>query len=1113
MESTPRYEILNAIATGEFATVCRARDRELGREVAVKQIHQQFLNDPRQLERYWREAQLLASLQHPNIITIYDVVRPKGWLILELMRGSLQKTVEAGPVDLDLLRGVLVCSLNALQFLHGNGVIHGDVKPSNMLVDASGRIKLGDFGLARRASNEQGSLLKGTTKYMAPELVNNQFGPVGPASDLYSLGFSAYELLCGPQFEALFPGLMTFGRDRQIAWLMWHAAPDRVLPPISRVLEGVPEDLARVIERLSTKDLSKRYQSAQEVLRDLRGGQAVVAGIEDVPEDAPPPVDKKKKTRRIAAIAAMAMSLALCAVMLLPSGRSGQQEEVKAIEGTVLSVDVDRRMVVVQSAEDKKPIPISVTAQDEFWINGKRKLLWDLQTSDRIVVDYQLNDARRRVTVFKASRPERQDGVIKAIEPEAGQITVAVGSAGEEEEVTIRVPADLKILLNGSDRLGDQPVTLADVQVGDRAAVEHVGETTGRAATELAVAREVSTTGTIRAVDPKKREITIDQGDGSASKLVVLPYAPKVEITLNDKAVLDQRALTPADLLPGDKATVTHDTKILRVDAYRILGQPGVVQTVQANSLEVMLDGQTQARNFSVDENTKISISGEPVQLNELRPGDAVDITHDSPSATALNARALAIAARRPINAARWALLIGVQDYDDPSLDGATHPIEDTKALQDVLVKRYAVPANQAVTVADPTLVRLKQGISSLLDRVQADHSVIVYFGGRALRDKDGRVYLAPKDFQRGQMETTGLSFQWLVDRIEACPGKEKLLLLDACPPPGADPTVEPSSAEIFGTLQAPPGQAALRTVTGIAGCSEGQRALVIQGKNAGLFASSLAQGLSGLADKNRDNRLEPTELSTFASETMASSGVGTQTPKIFLPDNRPPRFDDDARKAIREFAAYVGQSDLRMSEVKLKYTATQGLTPNEPEPKMIYALILLKFRQRQEAQQQFEALKLQYPELTMPMQGLAWLHLEKRDFAEGAKDLLELVNRVPPPKRPGDRYPPETIAMFRWAGKLREYAASADERQSAPAATFQKIDAAVADRGDAATQAFETGRKESRAVLDGFNKVMENANDDATKVKANIERRLMVNYASFPFDAAVQEILQAVDR
>ncbi len=261
--------------------------------MAIKQIHRQFLDDPRQLERYWREAQLLASLQHPNILTIYDIVRPKGWLILELMRGSLQRTAQVAPIDLDLLRVVLLNCLNALQFLHSNGIIHGDVKPSNMLVDVQGRVKLGDFGLAHRASNEQGSLLKGTTKYMAPELVSDQFGSVGPASDLYALGFSAYELMCGPHFESLFPGLGSFGRDRQIAWLMWHAAADRHLPEIGRVLEGVPEDLAQVVQRLVAKDQALRYQEAAAALADLRAGHAPGTASPEPAAEAPPP-DKRR---------------------------------------------------------------------------------------------------------------------------------------------------------------------------------------------------------------------------------------------------------------------------------------------------------------------------------------------------------------------------------------------------------------------------------------------------------------------------------------------------------------------------------------------------------------------------------------------------------------------------------------------------------------------------------------------------------------------------------------------------------------------------------------------------------------------------------------------------
>lgn len=99
--TAPRYELLQKIATGSFAVVYHGRDRKLHRDVAIKQIHAQFLADQHQLARYWQEAQLLASLQHPHVVTIYDIVRPRGWLVLERMHGNLARECEGEGIDLD----------------------------------------------------------------------------------------------------------------------------------------------------------------------------------------------------------------------------------------------------------------------------------------------------------------------------------------------------------------------------------------------------------------------------------------------------------------------------------------------------------------------------------------------------------------------------------------------------------------------------------------------------------------------------------------------------------------------------------------------------------------------------------------------------------------------------------------------------------------------------------------------------------------------------------------------------------------------------------------------------------------------------------------------------
>src|SRR5688572_15039623 len=146
MPAQDRYELQGLIGNGDFAAVYRARDRELGRDVAIKQVHGQYMNDPRRLERFWREAQLLATLAHPHILTIYDVVRPRGWLVLELMQGTLLDACKGEPIDLELLRSALTGSLQALSLLHANKVIHGDIKPTNLLLDKLGRVKIGDFG-------------------------------------------------------------------------------------------------------------------------------------------------------------------------------------------------------------------------------------------------------------------------------------------------------------------------------------------------------------------------------------------------------------------------------------------------------------------------------------------------------------------------------------------------------------------------------------------------------------------------------------------------------------------------------------------------------------------------------------------------------------------------------------------------------------------------------------------------------------------------------------------------------------------------------------------------------------------------------------------------------
>ena len=152
-----RYQTGAPLGQGEFAVVYQGTDTKLSRDVAIKQLHAQYLADPKQLEKYWAEAQLVASLEHPHIISIYDIVPDQGWLIMELMQGSLKNLLDVGAMGAEDVRQAIVHAATALGYLHNQGIVHGDVKPSNLFISKTRRLKLGDFGLARRATGDDGS--------------------------------------------------------------------------------------------------------------------------------------------------------------------------------------------------------------------------------------------------------------------------------------------------------------------------------------------------------------------------------------------------------------------------------------------------------------------------------------------------------------------------------------------------------------------------------------------------------------------------------------------------------------------------------------------------------------------------------------------------------------------------------------------------------------------------------------------------------------------------------------------------------------------------------------------------------------------------------------------
>lgn len=1133
MAAIARYEIVDTIATGDFAIVYRARDRELGREVAIKQIHQQYLTDPRQLERYWREAQLLANLQHPHILTIYDIDRSRGWLILELMRGSLKQTLEAGPIDLDYLRIVLAGSLSALDFLHSHGIIHGDIKPSNLLVDVQSRVKLGDFGLARRAASEEGSLLKGTTKYMAPELISPQFGPVGPASDLYSLGFTCYELMCGPQFESLFPGLGAYGRDRQIAWMMWHSAADLHLPEIHRVLEGVPPDLAAIIQRMVTKDPQRRYHSAGEVLRDLRTDPRLVAMPAPPPEESPEEIAarereaRQKKLTRLGAIMALVVSVMLSLWMIWPKPTPPPQGPPPPTWAAVRHVYPEERRLSVEYLEGEhkgEAVDLSITRHDRFFINEKAATLRDLQEGDKMIVKV-LDDVetKHRFTEYRIYRPEENRGMVAKVEPEVGQFWLRLeGSPEGASPLCIRVPPDLgqnkKMTFNGRTDIEGRAIQLADLQVDDRVVVRHRGTDQGREAIQLDILRVVPFEGIVRAYDDKKKVLTVARGEDSTAEVLSLPVASHCEVTLNDQRVLQEKLLTPADLQPGDKATVYHDLQIVRVQAYRTIGEVGPIVRIEyeGRTMEVQVDGKE--KKFLVRTDCKITLGGEPVEWTDLRKGDIVDIQHETPDPTR-TPEAKQIAARRPPDPKRWAILIGIQNYEDQLLTGLTWPRQDVQYLREMLVRRFAVPQDQVLLLVDENLVRLEQGIPGFLGRTGADSLVIIYFAGHAFKDSEGKVYLAPKNFDSRRIQLTGLPLQWLVDEFEKCSAREKWLLLDCSQGDTAPGLEQPSTAEMIRTIKTAQTRGIFRTVTGIASCREGQKGYFSPEKGHSVFAYALGEGFSGKADKNRDGQLEVTELSEFLQKAMAEASKSlakTQTPELFLPNLEPPRLSENAKRAIRRLLSLVRQDKIDMDAVTQAYSEASKLAGNELEPRLAYGLCLLKSKDRkdrEDALQHFEQLKIDHPQLPLPWMGIAWSHFERQVYSRGLDDLAEMLSALPKPK-PGQAFSQDLQSIFTWVGQLREFADLIPEgAYRVKPELLERLDTTVGQWGDSAVRFYEQGRAKTRSIAHNFDQQIADPNaDEATRLRLKIERRQLPNYVSFPYDLISQQILAGIE-
>src|SRR5579864_2820808 len=255
----PLYEVEGELGRGAWGVVLSGRHRQLGRLVAIKQLPREFGADPAVRSRFVAEARLLASLEHPHVVPLYDFVEHEGLCLLVMERltgGTLWSRARAGSLNSQSSCAIVLASLSALHYAHQRGVLHRDVKPENLMFSAKGDLKVTDFGIAKvvggaaTVATRAGDVL-GTPAYMAPEQAMGE--ELSPATDVYAVGTVLYELLSGT---------LPFPEDSNPITMLYkhvHEEPK----PLLEIAPHVSPKLAEVTQEALARDPVDRFHDAE----------------------------------------------------------------------------------------------------------------------------------------------------------------------------------------------------------------------------------------------------------------------------------------------------------------------------------------------------------------------------------------------------------------------------------------------------------------------------------------------------------------------------------------------------------------------------------------------------------------------------------------------------------------------------------------------------------------------------------------------------------------------------------------------------------------------------------------------------------------------------------
>jgi eukaryotic-like serine/threonine-protein kinase len=462
-----RYKVLHRLGSGGMAEVYCAQDLQLGRKVALKILYRRFAEDGEFVERFRREASSAAGLQHQHVVAVSDRGEYDGtyYIAMEYLEGRSLKTIiqQEAPLDPDRAIDLTIQVLRAARFAHRRGIIHRDLKPHNVIVDADGRAKVTDFGIARAGASDmtQTGSIMGTAQYLSPEQAQGH--SVSAASDIYSIGIMLYELLTG---RVPFEGESAV----TIALKQVNERPER--PSVYN--PAVTPELEDAVMRALEKDPARRYPDADAFIAALqaaREGTATAVLAAPPPpleppsesyaypsEPLPPPEEREGGRWWLWVLAILVAALGLAAVLLLPGtqkvgvptvvGADQANAEAKLrsdgfrVDTTLKTAEQPKGQVIGQDptggTKVKKGSTVTLTVSD-----GPQ------QVAVPQVVGLTVSSARGRLEKAGLEPSEREEnsdtvekGRIVSVSPQEGQkvdkgssVTLVVSSGKPQAEV------------------------------------------------------------------------------------------------------------------------------------------------------------------------------------------------------------------------------------------------------------------------------------------------------------------------------------------------------------------------------------------------------------------------------------------------------------------------------------------------------------------------------------------------------------------------------------------------------------------------------------------------------------------------------------------------------